>query len=47
VNERLAVFRREERSLVETPDSEFRFHSGAPVTSDRGLSEVVSMGTLA
>lgn len=30
VTERIAVFREEERRLVETPDAEFRFHSGPP-----------------
>ena len=35
VKERLTVFREEERKLVETPDSEFRFHSGSLSMSKR------------
>lgn len=31
IDERVAFFRQLEQRLVETPDSEFRFHSGTPV----------------
>lgn len=31
ITERIAFFREVERELIETPDSEFRFHSGVPV----------------
>jgi tRNA-(ms[2]io[6]A)-hydroxylase len=30
IDERLAFFKEKERALIESPDSEFRFHSGTP-----------------
>lgn len=33
IGERVALFREAERALIESPDPEFRFHSGLPVIS--------------
>ena len=34
IDERLAFFKEKERALIESPDSEFRFHSGTPEAVD-------------